>query len=505
MGQSRKELQPLHPAHPVALRDYQLEALTRLAARRAAGVERILLVAPTGAGKTTIAAQLVADAVRAGKRVLFIAHRREIITQAYERFADFGFEERQLGVIMGTDPRTNVGGIVQVASIDSLRRRRKPLADLVIWDECHRAMAATYRETQKHYDRATHLGLTATPYRADGQGLREAFDELLIVSTPRQLIDAGYLVEPLVYTLPPERLPDLSRVRVRGGDYEAGALGRAVNRAAIVGQLVTQWQRHASELRTVVFAVNIPHSEHITLRFQQAGIAAEHLDGRTPKPERDAILARLDTGETQVVSNVGVLQEGWDQPSVKCAILARPTQSTGLYIQMAGRILRPWQNSRAVILDHAGSVYAHGLPHSDRHFTLEDGELRERSEAVPRRCPACSVVIAPVAQTCPSCGIELPRPRAAKRDRSRAHVGNARGLRQRFCREEGPLESAVRNRRRTRLQAGLVQPSLQRPLWALAATPLPTTVDRGRVPPRSNRSLPARIRPARSSHHLGRH
>src|SRR5690606_42037014 len=132
----------------------------------------------------------------------------------------------------------------------------------------------------------------------------------------------------------------------------------------------------------------------LVARFLEAGIPPEHLDGSTPTAERDAILRRLETGETRIVSNCAVLTEGWDQPAVKCAILARPTQSTGLYLQQAGRILRPWQDVSALILDHAGNALAHGLPQDDRDFTLDPTRKKKGGSETPtKECPECYAVI----------------------------------------------------------------------------------------------------------------
>src|SRR5262249_40703510 len=140
-------------------------------------------------------------------------------------------------------------------------------------------------------------------------------------------------------------------------------------------------------------------------RFRGAGVAAEHVDGNTPTAERDAILARLERGETSVVSSVGVLCEGWDQPSVKCCALLRPTKSTGLYLEMAGRILRPWQGRQAIILDHAGCTLDHGFVTQDREFTLESRAKKRGVDAAPAKtCPSCWAVIASSASECPSCG-----------------------------------------------------------------------------------------------------
>ena len=237
-----------------------------------------------------------------------------------------------------------------------------------------------------------------------------------MVASPSILIADGFLVAPRVFTVPASHLPDLSGVKVRGGDYSEDELERAVDTGALVGDIVEHWQRRAPGVRTVAFACSVAHSKHIAERFRTAGVAAEHLDGTTPTDERDAILGRLESGATLVVSNCGVLCEGWDQPSVKCCILARPTKSTGLYLQQAGRILRPYQGESAVILDHAGCAVEHQLPQADREFSLEDAPKKKRGEkdATPptKTCEGCFAVVAPATRVCPECGWEFPAPEA---------------------------------------------------------------------------------------------
>jgi superfamily II DNA or RNA helicase len=265
-----------------------------------------------------------------------------------------------------------------------------------------------------HYPDAIHLGFTATPYRADNRGLGEFYEDLLVVASIGDLIAQGYLVEPHVFTVPKERLPNLAGVRVRAGDYAQDQLDEAVDQARLVGDIVEHWTKHASGVRTVAFAVSVKHSKHIVERFHEAGIAAEHLDGTTPTAERDAMLVRLERGETLVVSNCGVLCEGFDQPAVKCAILARPTKSTGLYLQQAGRILRPWQGQRAIILDHAGCAREHGLPQEEREFSLEPKPKRKRGETVDvpiRICDGCQAVLPARMRVCPECGFFFTEPR----------------------------------------------------------------------------------------------
>jgi superfamily II DNA or RNA helicase len=189
-----------------------------------------------------------------------------------------------------------------------------------------------------------------------------------------------------------------------------------MDRSPLIGNLVDHWRKHADGVATIVFATSVAHSQHITERFRDAGIAVEHLDGNTETPVRDAIIKRLASGDTQVVSSVNCLAEGLDIPRVKCAILARPTKSLGLYLQQAGRILRPYHRQPAIILDHAGCVLEHGLPQDDREYSLKPKPKREKGPSEPppvRVCPGCSAVLPIQTRTCPECDTALADGRQA--------------------------------------------------------------------------------------------
>ncbi len=390
----------------VSLRPYQLRGIQAIRDAIARGSRRVLFVLPTGGGKTVVASEVVLSAIVKSRRVVFLAHRKELIDQTVRKLLALGVPEDCIGVVRGNDrSRYRPTAPVQVASIQTLVNRQLPPCDLLIIDEAHRALAASYRKVAEAYPKAIVLGLTATPYRADGRGLGEAFDALVPCATPRTLIDEGFLVEPVIYSTP--RPVDLSGVRVKGHDYDGEELAALMDQRALVGDIVDHWRRHLDGVRTVVFACSVDHSKHVAERFREAGVAAEHLDGETDEAERDAILARLESGETLVVSNMGVLCEGWDQPKVKGLILARPTKSTGLYLQMAGRILRPDADNpaqRAIILDHAGCVHEHGFPQDEREYTLEDKPKRAAKGPSVRTCDHCYCAFPSRARTCPECG-----------------------------------------------------------------------------------------------------
>jgi DNA repair protein RadD len=185
------------------------------------------------------------------------------------------------------------------------------------------------------------------------------------------------------------------------------------------GDIVVHWHKYGERRKTVAFACSVGHSVHICAEFIRAGVRAEHLDGGTPKDQRDAILARLASGETELVSNCMVLTEGWDMPAVGCCILARPTKKLGLYRQMIGRVLRPADGKRdAVILDHSGAVFRHGLPEDPVEWTL-DPDRRAESPTHQKRlrreaarlieCTQCSA-LRMGGLPCPACGFLPQRP-----------------------------------------------------------------------------------------------
>ena len=326
------------------LRPYQLDVVGEIELH-----ERPLIVAPTGSGKTIIAAEIIRRA--ANKHILFIAHRRELIHQARDKLAEFGITA---GVILAGEPRSPMLGI-QVASIQTLWARcvrgaaDLPPADIVFIDEAHHARARTYRQIVQSYPDAKIIGLTATPCRKDGRGLGGTFDVIIECPQVRALVDLGHLVRTLVFA---PSTPDLKGVQTRQGDYVEAQLAARVDRPELVGDIVSHWHRLAERRKTVVFATSVAHSIHLKDEFIKTGVRAEHIDGKTPKDERGEILRRLSAGEIELVTNCMVLTEGWDQPDVACCVLARPTKSLGLYRQMVGRVLRPAPNKTdALILD----------------------------------------------------------------------------------------------------------------------------------------------------------
>lgn len=376
---------------------------------------RRVLVAPTGSGKTVIAVEAIKQL---GRRTLFVAHTREIIGQTYRRLLSAGLTEAELGVVMADDARTNVTARVQVASIQTLARRDAPAADIIFVDECHHATAGAYRKLIEKYPAAHIFGLTATPQRLDGEGLEDLFHDLTVVSGPSWLIEAGCLAEPIVYSAP-QQTRDLLRTRMQavtsgGADYGKASLAQAMRSKKLIGNIIDEWFRINVSMRpTVVFASSVQHSKDIAARFRKRGVKAAHLDGETSVADRDRLLVDLAAGTLQVLCNCDVLGEGWDSPTVKCVVLARPTKSLTKYMQQCGRILRPYKHQRPIVLDHANNFARHGFPHSDREWTLSGEERAGKGAPAPVRVcanPACNAVLHASTVECPECGTRYIRP-----------------------------------------------------------------------------------------------
>jgi DNA repair protein RadD len=401
------------------LRQYQRDVIAEFHSGVEQGCRRIILVAPTGSGKTIVGAEIIREYARARKPVLVLAHRREIIAQTSDKLRDLGIVH---GIIQAGFPARPLED-VQVASIQTLYRRaihaetmELPRADLLVIDEAHHCPADTYSKIIASYPEAVLLGLTATPCRGDGRGLGGIFETIIECPQVAPLIEQGFLIKTRVYA--PVN-PDLTGVRTQAGDYVETQLADRMDQPKLIGDIVTHWHKFGERRKTVAFAVNVSHSIHLRDEFIKSGVRAEHIDGSTPKPERDASLARLASGEIELITNCMVLVEGWDLPNIGCVILARPTKKMGLYRQTVGRVLRPAPGKAdAIVLDHSGAVFRHGFVEDPVSWRL-DPDLRATNPKHAARCedPAsrllectqCSALRL-ASEPCGACGFLPQRP-----------------------------------------------------------------------------------------------
>ena len=392
----------------IVLRQYQKDVLNDLIRSTRKGHKKIILQAATGSGKTIMAGALVQYALSKGKRVLFLAHRRELIIQARDKMEMMGVDA---GIIMA-NISPNVFSNVQIASIQTLSSRWDkmdlPEADLVIIDEAHRSMSPTYIKLIRKYDKSLIVGLTATPVRADGTGLGAVYTDMVCAPGIKQLTAEGSLVTAKYYA---PTVPDLRKIGTAMGDYVQSQLGEVMNTPKLVGNVIETWKALAMGTQTLVFGSGVAHSKALAEQFAEQGIRSAHLDGQTPNDERVKILDDFNNNRITVLCNCMVLTEGFDAPVARTVVLARPTKSLSLYIQMVGRVLRPHATKEyAIVIDHSGAVHTNGLATDDIDWKLGEGKIkenqrRERGEREEKEitCEGCFRIFCG-SNICPSCG-----------------------------------------------------------------------------------------------------
>jgi superfamily II DNA or RNA helicase len=386
------------------LRPYQSDLIDRIAKDFADGIQRVCAVAPCGAGKTVMVGWMAAKTAMVGRRVLFLVHRRELIDQSDRTFTAMGIRHG----IISANTVPDYSAPVQIGSVQTVSRRLDRIGhyDFLITDECHHVTAGTYRSIIGAYPEAAVLGVTATPARLDGNGLGDVFDDLLIGPSVDFLIGQGSLCK-YQYYAPPSKA-DYKSVHIRFGDYVKSELEAAVDDDALVGDIIKNYQKLAPGRQAVCYCVSREHSERTAAQFRAAGIPACHVDGETPKNLRDQIIDDFRTKKIKILCNVDLLGEGFDVPGMDAVILARPTASLTLFIQQSMRPLRPDPDNPdkvAVIIDHVGNCFRHGLPNMEHNWTLETKQKKHRPKQVPlHQCPDCYQVWEGSSRTCPYCG-----------------------------------------------------------------------------------------------------
>lgn len=394
------------------LREYQSD-LIQQARESLQSHQSVLMVAPTGAGKTALTVHMMATAASRGISSMFLVHRDTLLYQTSRALWE---QKLQHGIIAAGRSMSRMP--VQVASVQTLVRRLKRVAEpgLIVIDEAHRSAAQTYRKIIAAYPNARIVGLTATPQRTDGKGLSDVFSDMVIGPTVSDLIQQGYLCQYKLYGT--ESKVSMEGIKTRMGDYAAELVEQAVDRPTVTGDAVQHYLKYANGKRCVVMCASIKHARHVCEAYNDAGIRAEHIDGDTPSAERQAILARVASGETKVLTNVELLIEGVDVPAIEAVQWLRPTASLIIWMQGNGRGFRPADGKPAlIILDHVGNWQRHGLPDDDREWSLEgDPNRGKRKAADPdevkvKQCPVCYAIYRPGPKECPECGEENKRER----------------------------------------------------------------------------------------------
>lgn len=409
-----------------------------------AGHQNVLMVQPTGGGKSVIVSDIVLDRHSVGAKQCVIAHRKELVGQMSLHVARRGIKHRIIG------SSTTVAQIIRlhrkafygqsfvnpdanctVASVDTLTARFDALkqwgAQVDDWtiDEAHHVLRLNkWGKATLLFPNARGLGVTATPRRADGMGLGShhdgVFDDMIIGPSMRELIEIGALCDYEIAI--PESDFEIDEDKVApSGDWSTKRMREASKRSHIVGDVVTEYVNRAWGRRTICFATDVETANEMAGKFLAAGIPAAAVSAETPSDVRDDAIERFRDGRYWVLVNVDLFGEGFDVPAVEVVIMARPTASLAVYLQQFGRALRVLAGKPfGLVIDHVSNWKRHGLPDKPHVWSLDRREKRAKKEPDPEDidltpCKGCSRPYLRCLPACPYCGMEPPLPDPASR------------------------------------------------------------------------------------------
>ncbi len=387
-------------------RPHQLDAIRLLGESVAKGNRRIMVQMPTGAGKTLFAAMLIQGALETGRQVTFAVPAISLVDQTVEAFEAEGI--RNIGVMQASHERTDYEQPVQVASIQTLMRRpKRDDMHLVFIDEAHITFDFINEWLlDPAFSNVVFVGLSATPW---SKGLGLVYQDLIISETTQGLIDKGYL-SPFRVFAPAH--PDLTGVPTEGEDYSEKQLSKVMQEGGLIAGIVTTWLEKGENRPTLCFAVDRAHAKKIQKQFQSAQVPCGYIDMDTLREEREEIRKQFESGLLNVVVNIATLTAGidWD---VRCIILARPTKSEKLYVQIVGRGLRTAKGKAdLILLDHSDTTLRLGFVTTIHHEKLCDGkpkdkaERKKRDEPLPKECGKCHYLKPAKVHVCPECGFK---------------------------------------------------------------------------------------------------
>lgn len=396
------------------LRPLQTHALDLLRDSIRGGAKRTVVQAPCGFGKTILSAHIVSGALSKRKRMAFTVPALSLVDQTFKRFVENGISPGDMGVMQGDHAWRRPHAPLQICSVQTLASRGFPEnVDHVAVDECHLRFAALDRWMAAKPD-LLFTGLSATPW---SKGMGNHWDALVIPATIGQLIDLGWLSKFRVFAA---SHPDLSGVKVVAGDYHEGQLSAVMSSKTIVADVVSNWLEKGEQRPTLCYAVDRAHAALLHDQFQGCGVTSAYIDGLTPSVERETIIAAFQRGEIKVINSVGTMTTGVDV-DCRCIILARPTKSEILFVQIIGRGLRTAPGKEdCLIFDHTDTTLTLGMVtdiHHDRLRTAkadaEEKEAKKNQDApatpVPKECLRCHCLIPVHTPECPSCGYKPVR------------------------------------------------------------------------------------------------
>ena len=396
------------------LRDYQLDLLKRTQDALADPAAGIMMQLPTGGGKTLIAAALLSGWLQDGRKAVWLTHRRELASQTEGMLREAGVPaSSNIAWTPHTYAPMIANGVVILMAQTVSRRATGPdvwygydYRDLMIIDEAHHATAAGWTRAISQWPGPV-LGMTATPWRLSRrEGFEHLFGQLHCGPQVADLQADNWLCRARVLSPPEEELIVGGQVDTTGDYSESGIELANRDRDVLTAGTLRFWQKHGENRQTIIYAVSVKHAENLAAVFNSAGVSAGVLLGNTVDRVRENLLYQFRYGGIRVLINVLVATEGFDLPDAACVVLARPTLSLSLYLQMVGRGLRPKEDAGdCVVLDLAGNSQRHGLPEEEHEWSLKARGVQPAEEEMPLiRCPDCEELSPAASHQCRNCG-----------------------------------------------------------------------------------------------------
>jgi superfamily II DNA or RNA helicase len=384
----------------ITLRPRQDQAVEDLRTAYRSGYRAPILVAPTGFGKTATATTIMRRSVERNRRVWFLAHLREILEDTEKRLLE---AEMPFGNIRA-GRSADYSQLVQIVGVKSAANRsRLPKPDLIIVDECHLAMAETYRRVIEAAGRPNLLGLTGTPQRLDGRGMNETFDHLVLTCSTAQLIEEGLLAPVRLFA---PRLADLPTLR--GKDFNQEQDASILGKPAIIGDALSHWNRLCQGRRGVAFCCNVRHAQAVAEQWRRAGYRAMAVHGKSDDADRREAIAGLRAGRLDLVACAELWIAGVDVPEIDAVIWLRRTTSVTAWLQGNGRGLRTAPGKKdLLIIDHTDNSDPSRLDHPliEREWSLEGKAKKKKEQSISVKvCPKCFAAMPSAKPSCSECG-----------------------------------------------------------------------------------------------------
>jgi len=376
----------------IALRPYQQHAISDLRESFKEGHKRIILSLPTGAGKTVVFSEMVRMAAEKGTRVLVLTDRIELFEQTFKAIERHNIP---IQIINANTTSIDTRAVVTVAMIETLHRRAYNVEPaLIIIDEAHKGNFTKIIDT---YPSSRVIGATATPI---GKHIPKYYSDIIQTIDTPDLVNSGYLCECKAFQM----VDDFSDLTIKGKEYTDESLFNHFNKRKLYSGVVDQWKARSLNKKTIIFNVNIEHSNAMAKEFNDNGIVSESITSKTPKAERSRILEAFSKGLFPVLNNCGILTTGYDEPSIECVIMNRKTLSLPLFLQCLGRGSRIYPNkTQFTVLDFGMNHDQHGMWNEPREWSLKEKKKKKEGAAPVKTCPKCEAMLYATAKICKFC------------------------------------------------------------------------------------------------------